>query len=207
MMRSLAVATLALSLIAFGGACDDEDDGGTGGRGGSGGAGGSAGRGGSGGTGGATGGTGGATGGTGGATGGTGGATGGTGGATGGTGGSTGGTGGGGDAADMASMEGGAETGAEAGGETGAANICSTYVAGSGALANISAADFCAEYMATCTYSAGTYADLADCMTKYGGTAMANKTCRAGHLCNAKAAMGASRTTHCGHSAGMAPCM
>ena len=192
MKRCLAVATLALGLIAFG--CDDDgDDGGTGGRGGTGGA-----TGGRGGTGGATGGTGGATGGTGGATGGTGGATGGTGGATGGTGGATGGTGGSVDAADMAATEGGAETGAEAGGET-AAGICAAYTAGSGMLANIAASDFCQEYATTCMFGAAMrYTNMGDCMTRYMAAATAIKTCRAGHLCNAKALGGA----HCDHATG-----
>ena len=179
MKRCLAVATLALGLIAFGG-CDDEDDNtGTGGRGGTGGPpavaaapavlavpAAPAAR---------TGGTGGTT------TGGTGGTT------TGGTGGTTtGGTGGGTDAAEVGA-EAGAETAAETGGET-AASLCAAYIAGSGMLAGIEAQAFCTEYATACTFGgAMRYTNMGDCMTKYMAAATAVKTCRAGHLCNASA--------------------
>ena len=39
---------------------------------------------------------------------------------------------------------------------------------------------------------------MGDCMTRYMAAATAIKTCRAGHLCNAKALGGA----HCDHATG-----
>ncbi|HEY0707120.1 MAG TPA: hypothetical protein VGG33_09990 [Polyangia bacterium] len=96
-----------------------------------------------------------------------------------------------------------AETGAEAGGgDTSSADICSAYVAGSGSLAGIAAADFCAKYSSVCTFGGtGRYTDMADCMTKYAAVGTAAKTCRAGHLCNA--AMPGGVGTHCPHATGM----
>ena len=213
MKRSLAVATIALSLIAFGG-CDDEDDGGTGGRGGSA----TGGTGGRGGTGGSTGGTGGSTtGGTGGSTGGTGGSTtGGTGGGTGGTGGSTGGTGGGADAADMAQTEGGAEAGGDTSGDTSA--VTWTNCSAQNPKLGVTAADFCAQYMTACGFgavmgrtAAQSFANMGECVTRYNsyadpGTATTGKGCAAYHLCEASQPGGMA--THCPHPAQAGgPCM
>ena len=203
MKRTLAIATLALGLVAFG--CDDDDDngGGTGGTGGA--TGGAGGRGGTGGTGGATGGTGGATGGTGGATGGTGGATGGTGGATGGTGGTTGGTGG--DAGVDTSPDTTGDTG-DAGGDTASAMWtapCSTTPTPA------TAAEFCMQYMTACGFgavmgrtAAQSFANMGACVTRYGvyanpGTATTGKMCATYHLC--QASQTGNMTVHCPHPA------
>ncbi len=195
MKRSLAMAALALGLIALG--CDDSPGNpdapvaGSGGRGGTGG-----------------------TGGTGG------GGTGGTGGGTGGTGGvkmdAKGPDTGGGDKPKVADGPGGdkpADTGADTATDTGgSANICASYTAGSGQLANISADSFCTEYATTCGFT-GTnhYTSRDNCVTVYGAltgnTAMGvdQKTCRAGHLCNAKTIAGGA-DTHCPHAFGTGPC-
>ena len=190
MFKKLAAPFLVLTLAAAFNACssDSGSSGGTGGKTGTGGAG----------TGGA--GTGGA--GTGGA--GTGGA--GTGGA--GTGGAAVDAGSGGAAVDAPpDVPAGGDTAADTGGEAGGADFCATYVAGSNMVAGISAATFCEKYATTCTFmGAMHYTSMAECMTSYGGTATANQSCRAGHLCNA-AATGMTTTPHCQHAAGHVACM
>jgi hypothetical protein len=205
MIKKLAVPLLVFGL-AFG-ACGDDDKKGSGGAGGSAGSGGS------------TGGSGGSTGGSGGSTGGSGGATGGSGGATGGSGGAGGakdggaGAGGTGGAADAAGGAGGAADGggtmSDAPGAEAAAAFCAGYVAGSGMLAGKSAMDFCMHFETVCGFTADTYANMGACITGYGGTADANKTCRAGHLCNAEAQAAGSdgRKNHCNHAAGHVACM
>jgi hypothetical protein len=95
-----------------------------------------------------------------------------------------------------------AETGTEAGGDTTSADICAAYVAGSGSLAGIAAADFCAKYATVCTFTgAERYTSMGDCVTKYNAVATAAKTCRAGHLCNA--AMPGGVAMHCPHATGL----
>jgi hypothetical protein len=192
--------------MAFGG-CDDEDPvGGTGGTGGTGARGGTGGTGGS-----TTGGTGGSTGGTGGST------TGGTGGSTGGTGGSTGGTGGGGDAADAPATEGGGDTGGgDAGGDTASAGW--TNCAAQNPKLNVSANEFCMQYMTACGFGAvmgrtadQSFATMGDCVTRYNtyadpGTATTGKGCAAYHLC--QASQTGQMMTHCPHPAQAGgPCM
>src|SRR5260370_35936286 len=184
MFKKLAVPFLVLTLGAAFNACssDSNNNGGTGGKSGTGGAG----------TGGAgTGGAGSGGAGTGGA--GTGGA--GTGGA--GTGGTVMDAGTGGSAADAP-----ADISGDTGGDTGGGNICAAYVAGSGMLAGISAMDFCKEYSTVCTFGgAMRYTNMGDCVSKYDAASTSVKTCRAGHLCNAAMAGGA--TTHCPHATGL----
>ncbi len=87
---------------------------------------------------------------------------------------------------------------------TAAADICASYVAGSGMLAGVSAAAFCDEYETVCHFGGAGYATKAACITSYGGAAAVGQTCRAGHLCNAKAPGGAA--THCPHATGAAVC-
>jgi hypothetical protein len=190
--------------MAFGGCDDDDPAGGTGGTSGTGGTGA---RGGTGGTGGSTtGGTGGSTGGTGGSTtGGTGGSTGGTGGSTGGTGGSTGGTGGSSDAADAPVTD----TGGDAGGETAASGW--TNCAAQNPKLNVSANEFCMQYMTACGFGAvmgrtaeQSFAMMGDCVTRYNsyadpGTATTGKGCAAYHLC--QASQTGNMMTHCPHPA------
>jgi hypothetical protein len=183
MFKKLAIPFLSLTLVALGACSSNSSSGGTGGAG----------------TGGA--GTGGATG-----TGGAGTGTGGTG--TGGTA-----TGTGGEATDapvdMSTTETGTDTGTdtgadtmtEAGGDTTAGDICEAYVAGSGMLAGISAADFCMKYSTVCTFGGSMrFANMGACVTSYDAAATSAKTCRAGHLCNAAMAGGA--TVHCPHAMG-----
>jgi hypothetical protein len=147
------------------------------------------------------------------------GGSGGSGGTGGGGAGGTGGTGGGG-----AGGTGGRDSGAGGTGGGGAggadaapgdrpAGICMAYTPGSGTLPGVAAADFCMQFMTTCTFTgAMRYTSLQDCMTKYAMTAMTNsgmtrQACRAGHLCNAVTMAGAAQMMHCDHAAGFgAPC-
>lgn len=71
----------------------------------------------------------------------------------------------------------------------------------------VNADTFCAKYGELCGFS-GVYATMAACTANYGATSGNNRSCRAGHLCNAStyAAGSALRTTHCGHSTGTGPC-
>jgi hypothetical protein len=173
MKRSLAMTVLALGLIAFG--CDDEPttpvDGaaGSGGRGGSGGSGGSGGTGGTGGTGG-----------------------------SGGTGGRAP------DARDTAAPTerprdgrtpdrgpdtAAADRPADRTPDTGGAyfDMCANHKGG--ALAGISAGDFCGQFMATCSFGTkNRFASMNECVSKYGASTA--KGIRAGNLCDAKAGLG-----------------
>ena len=187
MTKKLAVPMLILGLALYGG-CGSSSSSNTGGTGGT-----------------ATGGGGGSTGGSGGGTGGaaTGGSGGGTGGATGGSGGGTGGAGVDGGSTDGSAADGSASD--TAAGETAtSADFCAGYVAGSGMLANKAAADFCAEYATVCTFTGDMrYMNMGDCVSKYMAAAASVQTCRAGHLCNAKAGDAAGKATHCPHATGL----
>jgi hypothetical protein len=90
------------------------------------------------------------------------------------------------------------------------ANLCAAYVPNSGALAGIAAADFCLEYATVCTFGgAMRYASMGDCVMSYTMAAEMAKTCRAGHLCNAKGTVAApgNKDTHCPHATGLSVCM
>jgi len=202
MLRKLAIPALFLGFTVaaatmYSAGCDDDNGGdrvGSGGATGSGGA--SAG---SGGASAGTGGGGGAAAGTGGG-GGASAGTGGGGGAAAGTGGASAGTGGGGGSAAGSGGAGGALSAAA----MAAKAMCGTAV--TAAMGTFSASDFCALYLATCSPPATGLADMATCMSTFTQLAATPAQCRSYHVCNA-ATMPNNVPLHCGHAAGMTPCM
>jgi hypothetical protein len=74
----------------------------------------------------------------------------------------------------------------------------------------MSAADFCAIYLATCegaNMPDGGYTALAACMTAYNGLQFdTTRECRSYHVCNAAVYGVAIAATHCGHSIGIGLC-
>jgi hypothetical protein len=89
-----------------------------------------------------------------------------------------------------------------------AADFCTGYVMNQTVLTPAPAAAFCAKYNQVCMYgpAAPKYADLADCMMRY-GMASDMGACRTNHLCNANLPGLAGQ--HCPHTQGGAaagPC-
>ena len=80
----------------------------------------------------------------------------------------------------------------------------------SGATTAMSAADFCAVYLQTCTGGInpdGGPTTLSACMTAYNALVYDNtKMCRSYHVCNAAVYFPTAMPLHCGHANGNPPC-
>jgi hypothetical protein len=71
-----------------------------------------------------------------------------------------------------------------------------------------SAAEFCDDFEAICSYGSPNYDDRADCLADYDAFAAdaGRQACVVEHLGFAEDATGTNRDQHCGHASGLNPC-
>jgi hypothetical protein len=95
--------------------------------------------------------------------------------------------------------------GGASGATPGGGGPCASYRQGSLERPGMSAADYCAVFQAFCGFGAITsaqagYESLADCQTKYGAETEEQRSCSAGHVCEAQPSptlTAAMRAMHC----------